>query len=264
MKKIFKAITCAAMCLSLSGCLSEVYHRSAENNIEEVCSDCAVVANTETLVSNVEKVMRRVGGIRADYTLTNTKSTYNLAFDLILKDEKINWEGAAVANYGDIEVSLYMKDKKLYVVYPHNGANVILKDEMVKTVEELDLTLDTLNVQYDKELLEEIVIGDKFAGFGFDRLSQGATYVENENNTYTIFYRSGGIDWEYDISSNFLITEIRSSANNFTSKLVVEYPEKLTIEYPNGLDVLTLNIEDAKRLLEIDNFANLLDPDTKK
>ena len=79
-----------------------------------------------------------------------------------------------------------------------------------------------------------------------------------------VTYFKDDVEWNYYITSNFLISKITSRASNFTSSLTLEYPKTITIEYPNGLDFITLDIDDAKKLLEVDNFAHLIDPDLKE
>lgn len=263
MKKITKILTCITMCFSFSGCFSSVYSRNATNKIESVCSDCKTVDSTESLVSNVEKVMRKVNAVKGTYNLTNTKTSYLITFDMITKEQKLNWDMVAKGKYDDKEISLYLKDSKFYVVYPNNGANVILKDDLTNMVIEIESTLDALNATYDKENLNDIITGDKLAGLNLEKLKEEASYVLNSDKTYTVTYSDGTVTWEYKISSNYLIKEIKASADNFTSVLTFEYPKTVNIEYPNGLDFLTLDIEDAKRLLEVDNFAYLIDPDLK-
>ena len=260
MHKLFKTLMCVGMSLALMGCsINNIYSRSATNQIESVCSNCKQVTNVSSLMENVEQVMGKVQAIKGNYELINTKETFEFSYSVITKDKKVNWELSADLKYGDTMIQFYARDKKFYVVYPYNGANVILKDDIQDMVVELEDTLDNLNATYDKDNLSEVVTGDKLAGLDFTLIKENGSY-EFENGVYVITYVSNGVVWELDISSNFLIKEIRSSASNFTSKAKFEYPETLTITYPNGLDFITLDIADAKNLLEIESFAQLIDP----
>ena len=264
MKKSIKILTCLAMCFSFSGCFSSVYQRKATNNIETVCSSCKRVNDIESLVENVEKVMNNVSGISGTYDLANTKSTFHFDFDIVTKDKKIDWDLAARGRQDDTEISLYLKDKKFYAVYPNNGANIILKDDLTKMVKEIEKTFDALNATYDRDNFKATVIGDKLEGFGLEELKKKGTYQVNSDGSYTISYDNGDVLWKYEITKNFLIEKVTSSAENFDSTLFIEYPKEVTIQYPNGLDFLTLNIEDVKKLLEVDNLAHIVDPDLKK
>ena len=172
MKKGVKILTCLAMCFSFSGCFSSLYQRSATNNIETVCSSCKQVDGIETLVENIEKSMNKVNGISGTYDLTNTKSTFHFDFDVVTKDKKINWDLAAKGRQDDTEISLYLKDKKFYIVYPNNGANIILKDDLTKMVKEIEAAFDALNAAYDKDNLKSTVIGDKLEGFGLKEIKE--------------------------------------------------------------------------------------------
>lgn len=260
MNKFVKTLVCMGMSLSLMGCsINNIYSRSATNQIESVCSSCNQVDDISSLVGNVEKVMSTVQALKGSYKLVNTKETFEFTFDIITKDKKVNWELSADGKYGDNKVQFYARDKKFYIVYPYNGANVILKDDIQDMVKEIEDTLDDLNATYDKENLADNITGDKLAGFDFQGMKEKGSYVLN-NGIYTISYVSDGVNWEIDVSSNFLIKEIRANADNFTSRASLEYPKNLTITYPNGLDFITLDIEDAKNLLEIDSFSELVNP----
>ena len=261
MKKIAKVLTSLMMCFSVSGCVSNMYSRSASNNIESVCSECANVESIESLIDNIEIMMNKVKGVSGNYTLTNTKTTYDVEFDIITKDKRLNWDLSAKISYNDKDVKLYLKDGKFYVVYPNNGANVILKDSLTTMVKEIEETLDTLDATYDKENLNEVITGDKLEGFNFDKLKTEGTYVKNSDGSYIVTYANDGVEWQYVVTSNYLVKEVRSEAANFTSVLNIEYPKSVGIEYLNGLDFLTLDIDDAKSLLGVDNFAYLIDPD---
>lgn len=240
-----------------------MYSRSATNNIESVCSSCKQVNNIGDLLDNVEKVMNKVNGITGTYKLTNTKTTFSFNFNIVTKEKRENWDLSASGSYDNTKVDLYLKDKKFYIVYPNNGAKVILKDNLSTMVKEIELSLDALNATYEKDKLESNILGDKLAGFEFAKLKESSTYVLQENGGYKVTFIKGDVEWNYYITSNFLINKVTSSADNFTSELALEYPKSVSIEYPNGLDFLTLDAQDAKKLLEVDNFAYIIDPDLK-
>lgn len=263
MKKIAKVLSCLAMIFALTGCFSDIYTRTNTNNFTE-CSECVNPTNITTLVSNVETMMRKVGAINGSYELTNTKDTYKIEFETIVKDKRVDWDLYAKTMYKNKEILIYFKDQKFYIIYPNNGANVIIKDDIVDLVEEAEDTLKKLNATYNEENLEDMLVGDKLTGFNFEGMKESATYVVNSNGTYTITYVENSLEWQYDISSNYLITETRCSANNFNSTLIFNYPSELSITYPMGLDFLTVDIEDVKKLLEIDSFAELIDEDLKE
>jgi hypothetical protein len=207
--------------------------------------------------------MDTVSAISGTYELINTKQTFNITFDAIVKDKRADWDLYAKTSFDDKEVTIYFKDNKFYVIYPNNGANVIIKDTISNLVIEADDTLDKLNATYNEDNLENLISGDKLAGFNFIGMKESATYVKNDNNTYTISYTENDLNWEYDISSNYLIVETRCNAINFNSTLVFTYPETVSITYPMGLDFLTVNIKDVKNVLEITSFAELIDPSLK-
>lgn len=240
-----------------------MYSRSATNSLN-VCENCKTVDGASTLVDNIEKAMNNVNAVKGSYVLKNTKKTYEFTFDIITKDKKINWDVAARGSFDSKEVSFYLKDKKFYIVYPNNGANIILKDDLTKMVKEIDETLDIMDASYNKKELESIITGSKLSGIDFETIKEHASYQVNSDKTYTVTHTSGTTKFEYIITSNFLIKSMIVTADNFTSTLNLEYPENVKIEYPNGLDFLTLNIEDTKKLLEVDNFAQVIDPDLKK
>ena len=260
MKKITKILTCLAMCFSFSGCFSKVYNRNANNTLT-ITNEFQTVNDINSLVSNVELMMKKVNGVSGSYTLTNTKDTYVIEFDAITKSKRINWDLSAKTSIDDKEIKMYVKDQKLYLIYPHNGANVILKDDVKDMVVEAKDTLDKLNATYDKENFENIVMGDKLEGLDFSALKEKATYVINDDASYTLTFVDNELVWEYDITTNYLIKEVRCTAINFNSRLVLNYPNQVIVNYPKGLDFLTLDIEDVKSVLEIDSFAQLIDED---
>ena len=261
MKKIVTVIACLILCLSLGGCFDKMYTRTDYNTIK--CDNCVTVTNIESLVSNIEKTMNDVSVVRLDYTLVNTKTTFNAKIDIIAKDKRINWDMFAIVNFEETDINIYLKDGKLYVIYPHNGANVILKDDLKKFVKEAETSLNLLNATYDKENLEDFMLGDKLSGFNFDNLKESASYNKNSDGTYLMTYQEPNITWEADFTSNYLTKELRASAENFTSVLKFDYPDELTIKYPMGLDFLTLNIEEVKEILKVDSFAEVIDKDLK-
>lgn len=261
MKKFIKVMICLLMCFSFGGCFNKMYKRTTKNTIE--CQDCMVVNNMETLMDNVEKTMDSVDGVKLDYTLVNTKETFKASFDMITTGERRNWDVFSKIHFGDTDMNAYLKDGKLYVIYPHNGANVVLKDDLKAFVNETQDSLDLLNANYDKDNLEEFMLGDKLAGFYFDNLKEKGTYIKNSDGSYLITYKENDLVWEMDVSSKYLFKEVRCSAENFVSVLKFEYPSEVSIEYPMGLDFLTLNIEEAKEVLKVDNFAQIFDKDLK-
>ena len=263
MKKIIKVLTCFAMCFSFTGCFSSLYSRNTTNNIESTCNSCKEVNNIDALVDNLEYMMNKVNAVKGTYSLTNTKQTFNVNFEAITREEKVDWDLHATTNINDKDVTLYLKDEKFYVIYPNNGANVILKDNITDLVKEAEDTLDKLNATYQKDNLHNIMLGDKLEGFVFDDYREKATYTSNSNGTYTMYFGDSSLEWEFDITSNFLISEARCEARNFTSVLKITYPQDLTINYPMGLDFLTVDIADVKKILEIESFAELIDEDLK-
>ena len=267
MKKVAKILTISSLalatCFSSTGCFANVYSRKGDNKIEQTCSDCKPVTDIVSLSDNVEKTMKKVGAIRGTYKITNTKDTYNISFDMVLKDKRENWDLYAKTNFKDKDITIYFKDKKFYLIYPNNGANLIMKDSILNLVEETEKTLDKLNATYTKESLKDMMMGDKLEGFDFEDIKSTGSYVVNSDGTYTITLVKDSLTWEYDISSNFLIKETRCSAENFNSVLKFEYPESLSITYPMGLDFLTVDIEDVKEILEIETLAEIIDEDLK-
>lgn len=262
MKKITKILICLLMCLLLTGCFSKVYTRTSENDLD-VCNNCNEVNDIDTLVDNIQIMNEKVNAINGTYLLTNTKDTYKISFDIITKDKRLNWDLKAETTLDDKEIKLFLKDGKFYVVYPYNGANIILKDTMENLVIELEVALKELNASYKEDNLENLVLGDKFAGFDFEKMKENASYIKNQDGSYTITLVDDSLTWIYEISSNYLITTTKCNADNFESVLTFSYPKNNSITYPNGLDFFTVNIENVKKILEIDNFAQLIDPSLK-
>ena len=263
MKRIGKLFVCLLMCMLFTGCFSNVFIRSSTNSLT-VCEECSQPTNIDELIDNIKSMMKKIKGISGSYEITNTKNTYQITFDVITKDKRIDWELYSRTIYDDKAVMIYFKDSKFYVIYQNNGANVIMKDSIVNLVEEVQDTLDKLNATYNKDNLENLVTGDKLEGFNFEGMKENATYVENQDGTYTITYLENGLTWEYDISENYLITKTRCSAINFNSTLVFNYPDSIEITYPMGLDFLTLDIGEVKDILKIESFAELIDESLKQ
>ena len=263
MKKAMKVLICLLMCFSFTGCFSSLYTRSANNDLDEVCKECKNVTNIEILVDNVENSMRQVNAIRGNYQLNNTKGTYDITFDIIAKEKRIDWDLYAKVNYDDKDITLYFKNQKFYIIYPNNGANVIIKDSIKNLFIEAEDSLEKLNATYNKDNLNNLMMGDKLEGFNFQGMKETATYTKNKNDTYTITYKENGLEWQYDISENYLIVETRCKAENFDSTLTFDYPNNLSIVYPMALDFLTIDIDEVKDLLDVDSFAEIIDGDEK-
>jgi len=265
MKKVVKLLVCLVICFSVSGCFSfsNVYTRNSTNELG-ACKDCVSVISIEGLVDNVEKTMKKVNAVSGNYELINTKQTFNVSFDAITKNKRIDWDLYAKTVSDNKEISIYFKDKNFYIIYPNNGANVILKDKVTNLVTEFKSSLDALNATYNKENFENMLTGDKLEGFDFVGMRQNATYVVNEDGSYIIKYNENDLEWELDISNQYLITQIRCKAINFNSTLNITYPKTLSITYPMGLDFLTLDIDEVKELLEVDSFAQIIDKDLKE
>lgn len=267
MRKVAKFLAVGVLTLvtffSSSGCFSSIYTRKGENKIEQTCSDCQAVTDIITLVDNIEKTMKQAGAIKGTYKLTNTKDTYDISFDIVLKEKRENWDLYAKTYFKEKDITLYFKDKKFYLIYPNNGANLIMKDSIAKLVVETEQSLDKLNATYDKDNLKNMMMGDKLEGFDFVAIKETGSYVKNSDGTYTIQFVKNSLNWEYDVSSNFLVKEIRCNAENFNSILKFEYPESLSITYPMGLDFLTVDIEEVKEILEIETLAEIIDEDLK-
>lgn len=262
MKKIGKISGLLLICLLFTGCFSSVFTRKATNPIE-VCKDCVEPENIEELIDNIEFAMNKINAIKGTYELTNTVNTYNIEFDLLTKGKRENWDVYAKSYYNDKAITIYFKDAKFYVIYPNNGANVILKDSLKSLVKETQTTLEKLNATYNKENLENLITGDKMAGFNFEGMKESATYSSNEDGTYAITYNENGLVWEYVIDVNYLIRETRCVGATFHSILKFEYPKTLDITYPMGLDFLTLDIDEVKDILKVDSFAQVLDENLK-
>lgn len=264
MNKIVKILSCIAMCFSFTGCFSTLYTRNATNTIDTSCSGCKEVTNIESLVDNVEYTMNQVDAVRGSYNLVNTKQTFEVNFDIITNDKRVNWDAYATTKIDEKEIVVYLKDSKFYIIYPNNGANVIIKDDIADIVSETEDTLDKLNATYQKDNLKNMMTGNKLEGFIFDEYKEKGTYKVNDNGTYTMFYEDSDLSWEFDISSSYLIEEVRCSAINFNSTLELTYPKDISINYPMGLDFLTVDIGDVKKMLEINSFAELIDEDLKE
>lgn len=262
MKKIIKISLCLLMMLTLGGCFNKMYKRTAQNDI--VCQGCKQVTDINSLLDNVEKTMNSVDGAKLDYTLTNTKKTFKTSVYLISNGNRENWDVSASVTFDDTYMNVYLKDGKIYIVYPHNGANIVLKDKLENVVDETRVTLDSLNASYDSENLDEFLLGDKLAGFEFDKIKENATYLKNSDGSYRVEFSLDGLNWEMDITKDYLFKEIRCNAENFESVLTFEYPNEVTIDYPMGLDFITLNIEETKEVLKVDSFAEVFDEDLKK
>lgn len=268
MKKIVKLLTLGIIgvttCFSFTGCFSTLYTREGKNTISETCNDCVSVSDIKTLTYNVENTMKKVGAVKGVYNLTNTKDTYEVTFDMIIKEKRQDWDLYAITYYKEKDITIYFKDKKFYIIYPNNGANLIMKDSLENLVDEAEKSLDELNATYDKENLSDMMLGNKLEGFEFELIREKGTYVDNGDGTYILKFEKNGLNWEYDIASNYLIKEVRCQAINFNSKMELEYPENISITYPMGLDFLTVDIEEVKEILEIDTFAEILDEDLKE
>lgn len=263
MKKVVKVLCCVALCFSFCGCFTKLYTRDIVNGIE--CENCKSVTDIASLTYNVENVMNSVDAVKIDYTLTNTKKTFNIYFEAITKEKRIDWDLYAKTNIDGKDILFYFKDTKFYFIYPNNGANVILKDDITTLVAEAELTLDELNATYNKNNLENMFTGDKLSGFDFEAIREKGTYVTNKDGTYTInFVGEDGLKWQIDISSDYLVSEIRCKAINFNSTMTFDYPDNLSITYPMGLDFLTLDIKEAKDVLKVDSFAEVFDEDLKE
>lgn len=264
MKKVTKILACLAMCFSFTGCFASIYTRKGGNDIESVCSNCLNVDNIKSLSTNVQNVMRKVNALEGSYTLTNTKDTYNLTFDILVKEKREDWDLYAQTYFKEKNITVYLKDEKFYVIYPNNGANIIMKDTLDNVSEEIRKTLDKLNASYDRENLEDILTGDRLEGFDFETIEKNGTYVKHQDGTYTITFNKEDTEWQYDIASNYLITQVRGKADNYTSSLSFTYPENLSITYPMGLDFLTVNVEEIKEILDVETLAEIIDEDLKE
>lgn len=263
MKKIIKMLACLAICLSFTGCFSKVYTRTGSNQLDN-CQTCKEVEDITNLVDNIMIMNKSVNSVNGNYTLVNSKDTYNLSFVAITKEKRAEWDLSAKTVIDNKEIKIYAKDGKFYVVYPNNGANIILKDTMENLLKEAKETLEILEAKYNKENLENLILGDKFAGINFEEIKKSGEYVKNNDGTYTITYIENGATWTYQVSSNYLIEVIKCSDVSFNSTLNLEYPKETSIVYPNGLDFFTVNIQNVKKLLEVESFAQVIDPSLKK
>jgi len=260
MNKIFKAISTIFMGVALSGCTSSLYTRNAVNDFSDM-SGVKSVTDIDSLTDNVMLMMNKTNALTGTYTLDTGEQLYEIEFNAITNSKRINWDLYAKAKVDDTNISIYLKNQKLYMIYPNNGANVILKDSMQNVVDEAEVTLENLNAQYNKDKLEQYLTGDKLEGFDFNNMKEKGSYVLNDG-IYTISLEHNNLFWEYDIdASTYLIVETRCSADTFDSVLKFNFPRELTITYPMGLDFLTMNIEDVKEVLKIDSFSELLQPD---
>ena len=259
MNKFFKVLTTAFMAFSLSGCMSTLYSKSATNNFNDT-SKTVTVETIDNLVDNVSLMTNKTNALTGTYQLTTNTETYKIEFNAITPQKRIDWNLYAKASVKGKVVSVYLKEGKLYVIYPNNGANVILKDSMTNVIKEAETTLRNLKAQYNEENLENLLIGDKLEGFDFEMMKEKATY-EVKTDKYVITLENAGLVWEYDVDpSTYLIKETRCKGEGFNSVLKFSYPKELTITYPMGLDFLTMNIEDVKKVLEVDSFSELLKP----
>ena len=264
MKKGLKILTVLALCFSFTGCFSDMYTRIGKNDMASICTDCSQVTDINKLIDNIEYSMNKMGALEGTYYLTNTQNSYEIHFDCIAKEKRVDWDVYAKTAFDGKEVTLYIKDQNIYVVYPNNGANIIIKDKLMDVIDEFEEALDQLNASYDKNNFEEMLTGEKIAGFNFELMREIASYVANKDGTYTIIFEENGKNWELYVSANFMITEVRCEAINFTSKLQFTYPDRLEITYPMGLDFLTVDIHDVKNILEVDSLAELIDPSLKE
>lgn len=257
MNKFLKMTMTLLMTLSLAGCMSATYTRSAENDFSDTAS-CVEVNELEDLVNNTHTMMYKTKGITGTYQLHTTKQDYELEFSAVTTDKRLNWSLYAKTVIDDKTINVYLKEQKMYVIYPNNGANVILKDSMSNVVSEAKSTLENLNAQYNQDNLENLLTGDKFEGFDFEMMKEKGSYTLSDG-TYTLTLENNGLVWEYDINAQtYLIEETRCTGEGFNSVLKISYPKKISITYPMGLDFLTMNIEDVKSILEIDSFSDLL------
>ena len=259
MNKFFKFISTMCLTLSLTGCMSTLYTKSALNDFSDK-SKCSAVEDIEDLTSNSKNMMYKTRALTGTYTLDNGKQIYDLEFNVITNEKRIDWNLYAKTVIQDKTISVYLKEQKLYVIYPNNGANVILKDSMANVIDETKTTLENLNAQYNEENLENLLTGNKFEGFDFEMMKNHGSYVVKDS-VYTITLVNNGLTWEYDIDKDsYLITETRCQGEGFNSVLKLNYPKELSITYPMGLDFLTMNIEDVKDILKVDSFSELLEP----
>ncbi|MBR3891646.1 MAG: hypothetical protein IKJ30_06230 [Bacilli bacterium] len=259
MNKILKGVMTALMTFSLTGCFSTIYTKEASNDFSDT-SKCVEVTNVDTLVDNTKNMMNKTNALTGTYTLTTNKQIYNLEFNAITNEKRIDWNLYAKTTIQDKAISVYLKEQKLYIIYPNNGANVILKDTMVNVVKEAKTTLQNLKAQYNEENLENLLMGNKLEGFDFQMMKDKGSYVLN-GDIYTLTLENNGLVWEYDIDKNtYLIEETRCTGEGFNSVLKFNFPKKISITYPMGLDFLTMNIEDVKEILEVTSFSELLEP----
>ena len=113
MKKFMKILTCLAMCFSFTGCFSKVYNRTTTNSL--TTNGLGTVSDINSLITNVESMMKKVNGVSGTYTLTNTKETYVINFNIITKDQRVNWDLSADTKIDGKDVDIYTKDKKMYI-----------------------------------------------------------------------------------------------------------------------------------------------------
>jgi hypothetical protein len=207
MKKITKVFSLGILalvtCFASTGCFASLYTRKGENKIEQACTDCKPVTDIFSLVENIEIMMKKVGVIKGNYKLTNTKGTYDISFEAVLANKRENWDVHAKTTYNDKNIEFYTKNKKFYLIYPNNGANLIMKDSLDNLVVETKSTLDNLNVTYDKENLKDLIMGDKLEGFDFEIIKTNASFVQNEDSTYSIRYLKDSLVCEYVVTNNF-------------------------------------------------------------
>ena len=263
MKKSLKVISCLVLCFSLTGCMSNAYKRSAENNIASVCTSCKNVETIDDLVDNVVLQMNTVNAIKGTYSLTNTKNTYSASFEMITKENRAEWDVYAKANMNDKDVTIYAKNGKLYITYPKNGANLVIKDTYENFLTEMLDSMDKLKATYDKEDFKKLFTGKKLDGLKFDYIRENGSYVKLPDNSYKVTFIENDLEKEYLVTSNFLLKEYKCTGANFSYTIAVEYPSEVTINYPMGLDFLTNNISSVKKVLDVDSFAELIDESLK-
>ena len=69
------------------------------------------------MIDNRKKMMNKTKALTGTYTLTTNKQIYNLEFNAITNEKRIDWNLYAKTTIQDKAISVYLKEQKLYIIY---------------------------------------------------------------------------------------------------------------------------------------------------
>lgn len=240
MKRMFRSFLLFLAVFAMAGCSNSIESRNDMNiNYIDVNGSKDVIYNLKNSLSEIK--------------------SFSFKAWITKNDEKYEVEGNVISN-GTIENSiininykdgsLLIKDKNVYVSYKYKGYDIVVKDSLDNFIEEIIVSLEKNGVKCDRGEIYDVIRSKKIEDVSLNELDK---FIVISEGSYKFIYD----DLKISLNEQFVPEQLSFKKDDIEIKAMFSY-DTVSINVPVKYDLFTLNLNDIKNLMKIENISDLI------